>query len=66
MTKNGLTPEEQVRLLNTTPASHGATDLAAMNNRVTMLDALYHLDGRHHPDHPKHGLYVGLWQAVNL
>ena len=59
-----LTPEQQVRLLDTEPKSYGATDIAAMNNRVTMLDALYHLDGRHLKSHPNHGVYTGLAQAL--
>ena len=66
MTKNGLTPEEQVRTLNTVPSSYGAEDVITMQNRQTIIDALYHLDGRHLKGHPKHGTYTGLWQATNL
>lgn len=66
MTKNGLTPEEQVRTLNTKPSSYGAEDVITMQNRQTIIDALYHLDGRHLDGHPKKGTYTGLWQATNL
>ena len=64
MTNPKLTPEQQVRLLNTTPKSYGATDVAAMNNRQTMIEALYYLDGRHLKSHPNHGVYTGLAQAL--
>ena len=32
--------------------------------RVMRMEALYVLDGRHRPDHPKHGLYTGLHQET--
>ena len=59
-----LTPEEQVRLLRTTPDPNkpGAEDWYAMHNRVLVLDALYHLAGRDNKDHTMHGLYTGLWE----
>ena len=62
---NKLTPEEQARLLRTTPNAYGANDTAAMANRQAVLDALYYLDGRHLKEHPKHGLYTGLNQSLN-
>ena len=64
MTKYGLTPEEQVRLLRTTPRKPAGQDLEAMRNRVTVLDALYHLDGRHLPGHPHRGTYTGLINSL--
>ena len=65
MTKNGLTPEEQTRLLRTEALSYGATDIQAMNHRVTVLDALYHLDGRHLDGHPRKSTYTGLGLSLN-
>jgi hypothetical protein len=61
MTK--LTPEEQVRLLRTTPHPNkpGATDVRAMDNRALVMDALYTLAGRDNPNSTMHGLYTGLW-----
>jgi len=32
--------------------------------RVMTMDRLYIEDGRHHKDHPKHGLYTGLHQEI--
>tara|TARA_B100001250_G_C19803002_1_gene791969 strand:+ start:598 stop:774 length:177 start_codon:yes stop_codon:yes gene_type:complete len=32
--------------------------------RVMTMDQLYIEDGRHHKDHPKHGLYTGLHQEI--
>ena len=32
--------------------------------RVMRMEELYVLDGRHRPDHPKHGLYTGLHQET--
>ena len=61
---NKLTPEEQVRLLRTTPRKPEGQDLEAMRNRVTVLDALYHLDGRHLPGHPHRGTYTGLISSL--
>ena len=57
-----LTPEQQVKLLRTTPLKPGAQDLEAMQNRQITLDALYHLSGRDNPHHTLHGLYTGLAQ----
>ena len=57
---NKLTPEEQTRLLRTEALSYGATDIQAMNHRVAVLDALYHLDGRHLDGHPLKSTYTGL------
>jgi hypothetical protein len=34
------------------------------NAKVERLDLLYHADGRHHRDHPLHGLYTGLAQKA--
>lgn len=56
-----LTPEQQVRQLRTLTTTHGATDTTAMLNRHNALEALYHLDGRHNPQHPLHGRYTALW-----
>ena len=58
-----LTPEEQVRLLRTTPhpSKPGAEDWQAQTNRALVMDALYTLAGRDNPDSPSHGLYTGLW-----
>ena len=62
---NKLTPKEQVRLLRTEAIKPGAEDLQAMNNRVTALDALYHLDGRHIDGHPLKGTYTGLISSLD-
>jgi len=61
-----LTPQEQVRLLRTTPHPNkpGATDIRAMNNRTLVMDALYALAGRDNPDSTMHGLYTNLWQEA--
>ena len=32
--------------------------------RVMTMDTLYIEDGRHRPDHPKHGVYTGLHQEI--
>ena len=32
--------------------------------RALRMDQLYIEDGRHHKDHPKHGLYTGLHQEI--
>ena len=32
--------------------------------RVLRMDQLYVLDGRHRPEHPKHGVYLGLHQET--
>ena len=32
--------------------------------RVMTMDQLYIEDGRHRPDHPKHGVYTGLHQEI--
>ena len=32
--------------------------------RVMRMDQLYIEDGRHRPEHPKHGLYTGLHQEI--
>jgi hypothetical protein len=53
-------PGHLARFLNTKPATEGATDVSAMNNRVHLLDALYSMDGRSEPSHESHGLYTGL------
>jgi hypothetical protein len=58
MTK--LTPEQQVKCLRTEARKPGAEDISAMNNRVLVLDALYHLAGRDNKDHTLYGLYTGL------
>jgi len=60
-----LTPEEQVRLLRTEALSYGATDIQAMNHRVAVLDALFHLDGRHLPGHPLKSTYTGLISSLD-
>ena len=62
---NKLTPEEQVRLLRTKPRKPGGQDREAMENRTIVLDALYHLSGRHLEMHPMHGLYTGLIQEFS-
>jgi len=62
---NKLTPEEQVRLLRTEALSYGATDVQAMNHRVAVLDALFHLDGRHLDGHPLKGTYTGLISSLD-
>ena len=62
---NKLTPEEQVRLLRTEALSYGATDVQAMNHRVAVLDALFHLDGRHLDGHPLKCTYTGLISSLD-
>jgi len=49
-------------MLRTKPQMPGAEDFDAMDNRQYILDALYVIDGRNKPSHPKHSLYTGLWQ----
>ena len=56
-----MTPEQQVRSIKTETTAYGATDVDAMNARVIVMDALYHLAGRNNPDHTCTGLYTGLW-----
>ena len=56
-----MTPEQQVRSINTDTTAFGATDIGAMNARVVALDALYKLAGRDNPNSKMHGLYTGLW-----
>jgi hypothetical protein len=50
------------RLLRVKPKSPGAQDIEAMNNRNHILDALYLIDGRDKPDHPRFCTYTGLAQ----
>ena len=57
-----LTPEQQVKCLRTEARKPGAEDFKAMENRVLVLDALYHLAGRDNKDHTLHGTYTGLWE----
>ena len=59
-----MTPEQQVRQLRTEAQKPGAQDLEAQNNRHTVLEALYHLAGRHHKDSTMHGLFTGLWASA--
>ena len=56
-----MTPEEQVRDLQTDTTAFGATDVKAMEARVIALDMLYKFAGRDNPNSPSHGLYTGLW-----
>lgn len=49
------------RFLRMKPRQAGAEDIEVMENRITLLDALYFMDGRDKPDHPEHGLYTGLF-----
>lgn len=49
-------------MLQTEPRRPGAQDFDVMDNRQYILDALYVIDGRGKPLHPKHGLYTGLWK----
>ena len=56
-----MTPEQQVRSIRTETTSFGATDIAAMENRVLAMEMLYKLAGRDNPNSPSHGLYTGLW-----
>jgi hypothetical protein len=56
-----LTPQQQVKLLRTEARKPGAEDIHAMDNRVLVLDALFHLAGRDNKDHTLHSTYTGLW-----
>ncbi len=56
-----MTPEEQIRTIQTETTAYGATDITAMKNRVVALDMLYKFAGRDNPNSPMHGLYTGLW-----
>ena len=56
-----MTPEQQVRDLQTDTTAYGATDVKAMEARVIALDMLYKFAGRDNPNSPSHGLYTGLW-----
>ena len=41
--------------------SDRADYVKAQFERVRRLELLYFRDGRHHPDHPYHSLYTGLY-----
>ena len=56
-----MTPEQQVRSIQTEATSYGATDITAMENRLIALDMLYKFAGREDPNSTMHGLYTGLW-----
>ena len=56
-----MTPEQQVRDLQTETTAFGATDIRAMENRNIALEMLYKFAGRDNPNSPMHGLYTGLW-----
>jgi len=56
-----MTPEQQVRDLQTDTTAFGATDIRAMENRVIAMEMLYKFAGRDNPDSKMHGLYTGLW-----
>jgi len=56
-----MTPEQQIRTIQTETTAYGATDTRAMENRVIALDMLYKFAGRNNPNSPMHGLYTGLW-----
>ena len=56
-----MTPEEQVRDLQTDTTAFGATDVKAMEARVIALDMLYKFAGRDNPNSKMSGLYTGLW-----
>lgn len=64
VTKSGLTPEEQVKQLRTTPNKPGAEDVEAMNNRVLALETLYHLAGRSQATTGLKCTYTALWQPA--
>ena len=34
------------------------------HERMLRMDRLYVLDGRHHKDHPQHGLFTGLTEKA--
>ena len=51
-----------IKELLSPPATYGATDLKAADNRQIALDWLYLLDGRTNPGHPLHHTYSGLYQ----
>lgn len=40
-------------------------DPVVQGARQAELEALYHRDGRHDPEHPFHGLYTGLVLHAN-
>ena len=56
-----MTPEQQIRSIKTDTTAFGATDIAAMENRVIALEMLYKLAGRDNPSSPLHSRYTGLW-----
>ena len=56
-----MTPEQQVRSIQTETTAYGATDVTAMNARVLAMDMLYKFAGREDPNSTMHGLYTGLW-----
>ena len=39
------------------------TTIQEDRERVMILDQLYIEEGRHHKDHPHHGVYTDLWQG---
>jgi hypothetical protein len=43
----------------------GAKWAEEQRQRTLRLDRLYVLDGRHHSDHPQHGLYTGLAEKAD-
>jgi hypothetical protein len=56
-----MTPEQQIRTIQTETTAYGATDITAMENRTIALDMLYKLAGRDNPNSTMNGLYTGLW-----
>jgi hypothetical protein len=56
-----MTPEQQVRDLQTDTTAFGATDIRAMENRVIAMEMLYKFAGRDNPNSKMNGLYTGLW-----
>jgi hypothetical protein len=61
MTDLPMTPEEQVRSIQTDTTAYGATDITAMENRVLAMEMLYKFAGRDNPDSTMNGLYTALW-----
>jgi len=54
-----MTPEQQVRDLQTDTTAFGATDIRAMENRVIAMEMLYKFAGRDNPE--KRGKYFSGW-----
>lgn len=61
-----VTPEPVACASPLLPSPRSPEGLVIDRNRATLLDALYLQDGRDQEDHPQHGFYTGLAEALHL